>query len=67
MATLFFVKMLSGHFPTDSLPHYATAERSLRDVQHRREILERNFEAVLRQREENDLYNLVDSMVPLSG
>ncbi|XP_044179361.1 TALPID3 protein-like isoform X2 [Acropora millepora] len=62
---------ISGNLPvsmkTDSLPHYTTAERILRDVQHRREILERNFEAVLRQREENDLYNLVDSMVPLSG
>ena len=59
--------MLSGLLPSDSLQHYANAERILKDVQIRRETLDRNLEAVIRQREEEDLYNLVDNVAPLSG
>ena len=59
--------ILSGVLPTNSIRHYADAERILQDVQQRREHLDRNLEAVIRQREEQDLYNLVDSMAPLTG
>ncbi|XP_068730212.1 TALPID3 protein-like isoform X1 [Montipora capricornis] len=57
----------TGLLPSDSLQHYANAERILKDVQIRRETLDRNLEAVIRQREEEDLYNLVDNVAPLSG
>ena len=59
--------LLLGVLPTNSVRHYADAERILQDVQQRREHLDRNLEAVIRQREEQDLYNLVDSMAPLTG
>lgn len=58
---------LLGFLPTNSVRHFADAERILQDVQRRRENLDRNLEAVIRQREEQDLYNLVDNMVPSTG
>lgn len=59
--------LLLGVLPTNLIRHYAEAERILRDVQQCREHLDRNLEVVIRQREEQDLYNLVDSMAPLTG
>ena len=49
------------------LTHLADAEHILQDVQNHRENLERNFEAVTRQREEQGLYHLVDNMSLLTG
>lgn len=48
--------------PTNSTRHFADAERILEDVQHRRRNLDNNLDAVIRQREEQDLYNLVDNI-----
>ena len=47
--------------------HYADAEQILRDVQARKETLEANLAAVLRQREEEDLYALVDHLPQSEG
>ena len=45
------------------LTHLADAEHILQDVQNHRENLERNFEAVTRQREEHGLYHPVDDIL----
>jgi len=52
----------SGFLSTNSTRHFADAERILEDVQHRRQNLDNNLDAVIRQREEQDLYNLVDNI-----
>ena len=53
---------LLGFLPTNSTHHHADAERILQDVQRRRQNLDSNLEAVIRKREEQDLYNLVDNI-----
>lgn len=59
--------MSTGLLPTNLIHHFPDAEHILRDVQRRRENLDRNLEAVIRQREEQDLYNLVDNVAPQIG
>lgn len=56
----FFLK--KGFLSTSSTHHHVDAERILQDVQRRRQNLDSNLEAVIRQREEQDLYNLVDNV-----
>lgn len=53
---------LLGFLPTNATHHHADAVRILQDVQRRRQNLDSNLEAVIRQREEQDLYNLVDNI-----
>lgn len=53
--------------PTNSRHHFADAERILQDVQHRRQNLDNNLQSVIRQREEQDLYNLVDNIPTTNG
>ena len=47
--------------------HCADAERILQDVQRRRKNLETNLQTIQRQRAQEDLYVLVDSIAGTSG
>lgn len=57
----------SGFLPSKSAHYLADAEHLLQDVQYRRQNLDNNLQSLIRRREEQDLYNFVDSIPSSNG